>query len=326
MAKIFKILVASLTVCLFISAVGISKEDTSRPKMSEWKIDYWGSDNTGLNYEDLQGRCGILLLFGIEEGEEYQRQYGSAATGIIQHSERIQKWAKEKFLDHGLYCQILACGRWYHSPTGRQQLSQLVKQYKIQLPVGAVSRLLWKQLGLHNKDSQACLMGAYILDPYGRIITLVSKSMSMDGMEIPSYEQMEIESAEYWLDTNAKNIQKADKAFTKEKWPEAYKIYWPLADKVKVVEPGKIIAQRVKQIENLVRDDILNHLATLTAQNISKVTSPIRKIQRLYKGTLLSDEVSGRLAVLKRARKDTELLDLIRLYTANILNRSDRKK
>ncbi|MFC1588006.1 hypothetical protein ACFL54_06835 [Planctomycetota bacterium] len=333
MFKICKIYLIGLAVGMFITTVGITREDTSRPKMPEWKMDYWGCDNIGLNYEEIYGRFGVVSLHSISKLSKDES--GNLARGVIENNKRNQEYCERHYTSYGLYFQRFTREGHIYNHGSKKELEQLVKELGVYMPVASVDKKLWKECGLYNFDKESHEVGYFLIDPYGRIAARTPaeywknkgyKHPTPQDLKLLPYEQMEMEIAEYWLDTRARDIAEADKAFAKEKWKDAYKIYQPLAGKVKAVEAGEVIAGRVAQIENSVRDDILDRLKTLTAENISKVTSPLRKIQRSYKGTLLAHQASRHLAVLKRAKKDAELLDLIRLNVANTLTRLDRKE
>ncbi|MFC1588263.1 hypothetical protein ACFL54_08130 [Planctomycetota bacterium] len=330
MSKICKLLVVSLATCLFITTVGISKEDTSRKKMPKWNIEYWGNDKIGLTYEEIHGRFGVVYL-KVLSTKGIDPATGEFKESVLSFWKGIQKHMQEKYLDHGLYFQLLTCKLPYNPSYGSKVgLLKLTKRLGITLPVASLRGVeLWDKCQLYKAGDETYFSGAFLIDPYGRIAgrTAENKTQKLRQLEILPYRQMRREMAEYWLDTKAKDIARADKLFKKKKkWKDAYLIYKPLAEKVKAVEAGNVIAERVDQIENEVRNTILKILMNVTSENISKSMAPMKKTMREFKGTLLAAETSRQLAVLKRAKKDAELLDLIRLNVANTFTRLDRKE
>ncbi|MFC1587673.1 hypothetical protein ACFL54_05120 [Planctomycetota bacterium] len=324
MSKTCNLFLISLAICLFISTLGICKEDASRSKVPEWRVDYWGNDNIGVTYQECYGRFGALIFQVVATKEVYS--HGEAAKKEIEAWAGVQNWANTNFIDHGLYAQIMTFEH-QNSHTSQKSLRSLVKQLKIQLPVASANFTLWHKLGLIGSMEEKNFSSVLILliDPYGRIASRSPDNVNSIQLEILPYPQMALETAEYWLERATKQIAYADKSFDKSNWAPAYKIYQPLADKVQAAPAGKIIHDRVIQIENSVRSDILDNLTTLTSDNTSKISSAIRKIQRSYKGTLLAKEAARHLAIIKRTKKDAELLDLIRLNVANTFTRMDRK-
>ncbi|MFC1588584.1 hypothetical protein ACFL54_09745, partial [Planctomycetota bacterium] len=328
MSKICKLLVVCLAVCLFITTVGISKEDTSREKMPRWEVAYWGNENTGLSFEETRGRYGLVFVGGVGK-VGIDRKSGSAVQGLLKDWKAKQQLAQKQFLDHGLYFQYLTFEDKKINHSSNNDLIKLTLYLGITLPVASVKNAdeFWTNCKLVEQN--AYYTGAFLIDPYGRIAsrTLAYQSQLVSELEMVSYKQMQREVAEYWLETKAEDIAKADKHFKKKKKRcEAYKTYKPLADKVKAVEAGKVIADRVEQIENEVRNSILKGLVDVTPNNIGKSMAPMKKTMREFKGTKLADEATRQLGALKRAKKDAELLDLIRLNVANTFTRWDRKE
>ncbi|MFC1587643.1 hypothetical protein ACFL54_04970 [Planctomycetota bacterium] len=321
MSKICKLLVVSLTVYLFMSTIGMSKEDTSREEMPRWEVDYWGNDNIGLTFEETHGRYGVVLLNNVGK-RVYSK--GVIIEDLIAMWKEKQYYVQKKFLDHDLYCQLMT-GEYPETYSSRQELRKIIKGQRITIPVASLKCRpeFLLQCKLLDEGGMS-YSGAFLIDPYGRIArrTEANKTRDMSQLQLLPYKQMRREIAEYWLDTKAEDIAKADKHFKKKKKRcEAYKIYQPLADKVKAVEAGKVIANRVEQIENEVRNSILTSLMNLTPKNLGKSMAPMKKTMREFEGTLLAEEAVRELAVLKRAKKDNELLDLIRFNAANSLFR-----
>ncbi|MFC1588330.1 tol-pal system YbgF family protein [Planctomycetota bacterium] len=294
--------------------------------MPEFEIIAWGNNNIGKTWKELRGQFGVILLASIS-GITIDSSTGNLMTDQIKLWEDIIIDAKNKYIKHGIYFQVLVNDNKFKE----SDLNKTTKLLKITLPLGLVSTDLWNKLGLHNSGN---LTPDYLLiDPYGRIATRLSEQEIINDYQcftdfkaLP-YAQMEREVAEYWLETKAEDIVKADKYFKKKKKRyEAYKIYQPLAEKVKAIEAGKVIFDRVEEIENEVRDSILKSLMNLTPENIGKSMAPMKKTMREFKDTILADEAARQLAVLKRTKKDSELLDLIRLNVANTFTRLGRKE
>ncbi|MFC1588495.1 hypothetical protein ACFL54_09300 [Planctomycetota bacterium] len=319
-------------LCLFLVylTMGLSllgKEDTTRAKMPEWKVDYWGSDNIGLSYEEARGQFGVIFFYPIS-AKYNNPETGELANDLTKAWVVIQKWAKEHFIDKGLYFQIFTLEST-RTCTNQKELQTMVRQMRITIPVASVSKSLWVKCDLMAdfRGNEGIKAGVFLIDPYMRIALRKPDDVHEKNFRPLPLKQMTLEVAEYWLDTKAEDIAKADKYFKKKKkWKDAYLIYKPLAEKVKVVDEGKVIAERVKQIENEVRGAILKSLMNLTFKNIAKGMAPMKKTMREFEGTLLADEASRQLAVLKRAKKDAELLDLIRLNVANTFTRLDQKE
>ncbi|MFC1587312.1 hypothetical protein ACFL54_03285 [Planctomycetota bacterium] len=323
MSKMCKLFLMGLAICMFTTTLGTSKEHTSRSKMPAWKIRYWASDNVGLKFEEIRGKYGIIYLQVVSKGSPGAKT-GEPLKDLQQWWRKTQDFAREHFIDRGLYFQIFTIETKV-THQSRKELETLVKALKIVLPVACVAENFWYECDLAGDEGEVpkARSAIFLLDPYGRIAARSPEDeiAHFQRFNIPPYEKMEREVSEYWLETKAGDLAKADKYFEKGKWPEAYKIYRPLAKVLVACEKGKVIGERVGQIEKRVQGEILDSLCSLSGENIKKIMTPLKKIQRSYKDTVIGRQVSRHLAVLKRAKKDPELLALIRMNTANTLSR-----
>ncbi|MFC1587587.1 hypothetical protein ACFL54_04680 [Planctomycetota bacterium] len=310
-----------ILLVMFIVEPMFAGEDTSRRKIPAWEIKYWGNDNRGFTFEETRGRYGVVFFCPISR-IVYAEGSDKRMTEQIKNWETKQNRAQREYLGHGLYFQIITYGG-YRGNSNEKEFRELVKQFKIHLPVGTVEYSFWEELGL--RVEKMSWPGAFLVDPYGRIASRTKLRQRFGELQLLPFEQMTREVAEYWMETAAKDIARADKAFEKKKWQDAYKIYRPLAAKVKAVPAGLVIAERTEMIEKQVRADIMDNLSILNAGNTEKIIPALKKIGRAYKGTVLAEEAARYAAVLKRVKKDPELIIFVRLHTANTLVRQGRE-
>ncbi|MFC1587886.1 hypothetical protein ACFL54_06225 [Planctomycetota bacterium] len=316
------IIVASLLVIGIMHSSLLAKEDTSRPIMKRWKVNYWGNDNVGLSYEEMRGRFGVVHLSGLNKTATDPTN--TIVNNMVESNKRSQAWIERRFTSQGLYYQRFT-SEGVHRHSGKVNLEKLVRELGIHIPVGSVDGDLWEQCQL-RVDGKKC-SGIFLIDPYGRIAGRThagDRPNNVQHFKLLPYEQMAMEIAEYWLEEKAGDIGKADKFFKRKKWKQAYQIYQPLVDKVKTTPAGVEIARKVAEIENKVRASILDSMCNLTAKNIVKSMAPLKRAIREYKGTTLAEEASRQLAVFKRAKNDSHLRELLRLHAANTLARSGR--
>ncbi|MFC1587768.1 hypothetical protein ACFL54_05615 [Planctomycetota bacterium] len=323
MSAKWKMLILSLMICLLARIAASTAEDNSRKIMPKWRIKFWGSDEKGLSYAQAQGKFGIVYLTPLSDKmHDPDSPDGFDLTNFFAYAYSV---AEERFLKYGLYYQVMTvppAEGWEY----RGELHKLLEKYSIAGPVARVESAVFLKLKLIHPTSGMMRGGMFLVDPYGRIAAQLPDKCPIKDFPLLPYEQMSREIAEYWLDKNATEIEEAHANFKRKKWPEAYAVYKPLADKVKAVEAGKEIATRVEKMENNIRDAILERMIKLNKSNITKCMGPMKKAIRTYKDTWLAEDSSRQMAVLQIAKKDAELLDLIRLNAANTLARLGRAK
>ena len=324
MNTIIRSILISLCALSFQVTPVSSKENALRPMMPPWKIQYWANENKGLEYEQSKGRYGIIFLHPIALVPK-DSITGEIAKNVLSGFERESKWIQQLCVQHKFYFQYFTCSDAEGTHFNQEGLNRIVKELGIRYPVASVTPQYWESCNavINVGDHTQCGLRVFLIDPNGRIAasTPQNQNHSIDKLQLPPYEQMYREEAEYWLAVHAQDLAKADMAYETKHFSTAYSIYQSIPDKVNYVETGKVIAARISEIENSVLSEVYGMLGDYSATKQQQTQLVLKRIASEFKHTNIGSETLMLIETLRMTKNDNNLIGIVRLYSANAIRR-----